>query len=412
MKSKYLAGMSLVFMAGGFGVTLLLPETSFMFVLKGGFEAGLVGAIADWFAVTALFRHPFGIPIPHTSLLLKNKEKIVHSLISAMENELLNKQSIEEKLRGLKLLRSAGAYLTRLMGKRKVRVAVANTLIRAAEQVPIEKALPQVQSVAASYIRRMDAQEAIEGAIGKLVLGQYDQRALDYILTEAASWARQRETRQMLGRLAAEKLSEVKMGGLMGFAVQAFGGMMNEDKMGAMLQDMLLSGIEDVMREDSAIRDKILHEVRVRMFEWAADEERLGRLQQQLASKVEGDAVTAFLATKLEELRAQLIRKLEEDRERGGRLVFQLYRSIVRALGASQESVDRMDARLRSFLIETVEQNHYRIGKLVKENVDKMDDKQLVGMLEEKIGADLQWIRVNGALCGFIVGIVLSLLQM
>lgn len=412
MKSKYLAGMSLVFMAGGFGVMLLLPETSLIFVLKGGFEAGLVGAIADWFAVTALFRHPFGIPIPHTSLLLKNKEKIVNSLISAMEDELLNKQSIEEKLRGLKLLHNAGAYLTRLMGKRKTRIAVADTLIRVAEQVPLEKALPAVQAVVASYIRRMNAQEAVEGAIGKLVMGRYDQQALDYILGEARNWARQRDTKQMLGRLAADKLSEVKMGGLMGFAVQAFGGMMNEEKMGAMLQDMLLSGIEDVMREESTVREKLLYEARIRMFEWAADEERLGGLQQQLADKLEGEAVTAFLTAKLEELRAQLIRKLKEDQERGGRLVFQLYRSVMRSLSASHDALERMESRLHYFLMETVERNHYRIGKLVRENVEKMDDAQLVRMLEDKVGADLQWIRVNGALCGFIVGIVLSLLQM
>jgi uncharacterized membrane-anchored protein YjiN (DUF445 family) len=95
-------------MACGFIITLLLKETTLVKILQGGFEAGLVGGLADWFAVTALFRHPMGIPIPHTSLLLRNRDKIVRSLISALENELLNKESIENRLRKLKLLQMGG----------------------------------------------------------------------------------------------------------------------------------------------------------------------------------------------------------------------------------------------------------------------------------------------------------------
>ncbi|MBJ6362730.1 DUF445 domain-containing protein [Paenibacillus sp. GCM10012307] len=412
MKSRYLAGMSLAVMAAGFAVTLALPGNTFVFLLKGGFEAGLVGAIADWFAVTALFRHPFGIPIPHTSLILRNKEKIVQSLISAMENELLNKQSIEAKLQKMNLLRLLGIYLTQMMAKKATRVAVANGLIKAVQELPLEKAVPLLQSGAASYIRRMNAQDAVEQMIGAMVMGRHDQKALDFVLKETRSWASKRDTRQMLGKLAAEKLSEIKLGGLMGFAVQAFGGMMSEEKMGGMLQDMLLSGIDDVMKEDSAVREKILYEIRIRLFEWSADEERLQALQQQLADRIEGEAVTNFLLGRLEGLRAQLVQTLEEDRDRGGRMIFHLYRSVMRSLGKSPEMVDRLEARLLASLIELVEKNHHRIGQLVKENVDQMDDAALVKMLEDKVGQDLQWIRVNGAICGFVVGIVLSLIQL
>ncbi|WP_028562878.1 DUF445 domain-containing protein [Paenibacillus pinihumi] len=412
MKSKYLAGMSLVAMAAGFAITLALPGSTVVFLLKGGFEAGLVGAIADWFAVTALFRHPFGIPIPHTSLILRNKEKIVNSLISAMENELLNKQSIEAKLRKMNLLRLLAAYVTQMMAKKATRAAVANGLIKAAAELPLDKAVPMLQSGVAAYVRRMNAQDAIEQMIGAMVMGRHDQKVLDYVLQEARSWVNQRDTRNMLGKLAAEKLSEVKMGGLMGFAVQAFGGMMNEEKMGGMLQNMLLSGIDDVMKEENAVREKILYEIRIRLFEFSADEERLKGLQHQLAERIEDEAVTQFLLGQLEGLRAQLVQKLEEDRDRGGRMIFHLYRSLIRTLGKSPEMIDRLESRLLESLIEVVEKNHHRIGKLVKENVDQMDNAALVSMLEDKVGQDLQWIRVNGAICGFVVGIVLSLIQL
>ena len=58
-----------------------------------------------------------------------------------------------------------------------------------------------------------------------------------------------------------------------------------------------------------------------------------------------------------------------------------------------------------------IEQNHDRIGTFVKENIDRLDNDQLVELIEDKVGQDLQWIRVNGALCGFLIGIVLQLID-
>lgn len=113
MRSKNLATMSLAFMACGFLITLFLPENLAVILLRGGFEAGLVGGIADWFAVTALFRHPMGLRIPHTSLLLKNRDKIIQSLITAMETELLNKESIENKLRKFGFISMGSKPLTK-----------------------------------------------------------------------------------------------------------------------------------------------------------------------------------------------------------------------------------------------------------------------------------------------------------
>ena len=70
--ADYTAAISLGVMAAGFGATFPLAHLPGVSVLHSGFEAGLVGGLADWFAVTALFRHPLGIPIPHTALLKKN----------------------------------------------------------------------------------------------------------------------------------------------------------------------------------------------------------------------------------------------------------------------------------------------------------------------------------------------------
>ena len=70
-----------------------------MDLLHGGFEAGLVGGLADWFAVTALFRHPLGLPIPHTALLPNNRKRMTNGLVSMLKNDWLSKESIQEKVK-------------------------------------------------------------------------------------------------------------------------------------------------------------------------------------------------------------------------------------------------------------------------------------------------------------------------
>ncbi len=63
---------------------------------------------------------------------------------------------------------------------------------------------------------------------------------------------------------------------------------------------------------------------------------------------------------------------------------------------------------LQKQVVNLVEKNHSKIGKLVQENLDKLDDKTLIEMIENNVGKDLQWIRVNGAVCGFMIGLVLE----
>ncbi|PFP65040.1 DUF445 domain-containing protein, partial [Bacillus cereus] len=71
-------------------------------------------------------------------------------------------------------------------------------------------------------------------------------------------------------------------------------------------------------------------------------------------------------------------------------------------------TVQKIEEWLQNQVVTLVEKNHSKIGKLVQENLDKLDDKTLIEMIENNVGKDLQWIRVNGAVCGFMIGLVLE----
>ncbi|MDO3411662.1 DUF445 domain-containing protein [Saccharibacillus sp. CPCC 101409] len=412
MGSKNLAGISLIIMAAGFVACLFLPENTWTFILVGGFEAGLVGGLADWFAVTALFRHPLGIPIPHTSLLLKNKERIVSSLVSAMENELLNKDSITRQLRKLNLVRGAASMLTRTMARKRTRQQVLDYTAELIAKLPLEKAIEPVREAAANYVRGADAAGLADRALTKVLNDGYEVQLFDYALGEAKKWVERPETKDTMGVLALEQLSSAKVGGFTGFAFQAFAGMVNEDKLGTMIQTMLRAGIDSLLDPYGEQRLAILREVRVKLFEAAGDEEKLEYVRGQVLEVLYEESTTAFIRENLERLREFALAKTAEERGRGGRLVFRLYAAVVRGLAAEPGRVEGWEEQVRGAVVQLAENNHYRIGKLVRDNVDRMDDNQLVEMLEEKIGQDIQWIRVNGAVCGFVVGIVLSLIRL
>ncbi|MHA6532194.1 DUF445 domain-containing protein [Paenibacillus sp. BAC0078] len=412
MKSRNLATISLAVMACGFLITLFLPENLAVVLLRGGFEAGLVGGIADWFAVTALFRHPLGLPIPHTSLLLKNRDKIIQSLISAMENELLNKASIENKLRKVRIVSLGGKMLTRLFARKKVRAELLEQLSGFVRKLPVDQAVPYLQSAVADYIREAELGVTADKITTRLMNDGKDLAALDYALEGISGWAARPATRAMLGKIASEKLSEVKLGGLKGMAFQAFVGFVDADMLGEMLQGMLQSGIRDFREEDSPYRDEIIREIRVAIFQLVNDEARIAKIKEWALNELQGEAVTAILQEQLEHLRGKAASLLEEERAAGGRKLFGLYAKLTRRVAKEQQWIQGWEERIRASLIAFVEANHYRLGLLVKENLDQMDDASLVKMLEEKVGKDLQWIRVNGAVCGFVVGLVLTVIQM
>jgi uncharacterized membrane-anchored protein YjiN (DUF445 family) len=182
--------------------------------------------------------------------------------------------------------------------------------------------------------------------------------------------------------------------------------------LGEMLQGMLQSGIRDFHEADSPYREEMIREIRVALFQLVNDEAKIAGLKEWALKELQGEEAAVFLHQQLEVFRGKAVAMLEEEISSGGRRLFALYASLVRRISSETEWIQSWEERIRASLIAVVEANHYRLGVLVKENLDQMDDASLVNMLEDKVGKDLQWIRVNGAVCGFAVGLVLTVIQM
>ncbi|APO43544.1 hypothetical protein BS614_05640 [Paenibacillus xylanexedens] len=410
-QTKKAAAWSLVVMGAGFAASLPFQGAPVGKLLVGSFEAGLVGGLADWFAVTALFRHPLGIPIPHTALLPKNRDKMTEGLVSAVENNLLNKDSITEKIADFKAAETVLDTLTRELHSDGIKIMIDTLCKRILAGLPLEQIAPLVAREIKSQAGAFDLGPILERAAHQMTERGYDAKALDYGLKQAEEWLVKPETIMFLGESGMKAISGIQMNGLMQFAMNAFLGYMNEERLGGILQGYLFDRVEDMKREGSALRYKVLDMVRTQTVRLAMSEAMQDGINSWKNNMLEGWNAEETVLNKLTELRDKALAAMEDGQYVDTYALPAIERVLV-DLRADDELMTGMNAKIVNGVTTLLEKNHSKIGKLVRENVDKMDNATLVSMIEDKVGQDLQWIRINGAVTGFVIGIALTALQM
>lgn len=405
------AAWSLAILGAGFAATLPFQQYGWARLLAGAFEAGLVGGLADWFAVTALFRHPLGIPIPHTALLPKNREKLTNAMVSTVENNLLGKASIASKIADIRLADLLLDGVEKGLYTPEVATSIDVLAKRLVQSLPLQELAPAIMVEIRRQATDFDAGPLLEALAHQTSEKGYDRRALDYSLEQAESWLLKPETGYTLGALGMQAISGLQVSGLMQFALNAFLGYLNEERMGEMIRHFLLNQVAELQREEHPRRQAVLDGLRTQFSRLAKEDtvqEGLNDWKNNLVEAWEGDA---SMLGKMEELRARLLNYME-DGSYVPTYILPLLDRMLTDLRVNTELLDKLNARIVEGITGLVEANHSRIGNLVRENVDKMDNKSLIALMEDKLGQDLQWIRINGAVTGFLIGIILTGIRM
>ena len=409
--TKTAAAWSLVILGAGFAATVLFQQYGWARLLAGAFEAGLVGGLADWFAVTALFRHPLGIPIPHTALLPKNRDKLTNALVNTVENNLLNKDSIASKIADIRLAELMLGGVEKGLRTPEAAASIDVLAKRLVQSLPLAELAPIIVAEIKRQVTDIDAGPLLEALARQSSEKGYDIRALDYTLEQAESWLLRPETGYTLGTLGMQAVSGLQVSGLMQFALNAFLGYLNEERMGEMIRHFLLDQVAELQREEHPRRLAVIDGLRTQVTRLATKDtvqEGLNGWKDSLIEAWEGEA---SVLGKMEELRTRLLNYME-DEDYVPTYILPLLDRMLADLRGNTELLDKINARIVEGITSLVEANHSRIGNLVRENVDKMDNKSLIALMEDKLGQDLQWIRINGAVTGFLIGIVLTGIRM
>ncbi|NWQ41130.1 DUF445 domain-containing protein [Bacillus sp. EB106-08-02-XG196] len=405
-KSKHLATISLAVMGLGFVVTFPFQDSLWGIILQGGFEAGLVGGLADWFAVTALFRHPLGIPIPHTALLPKNRKRIIAAIISMLENDWLTKESIRKKISSISFTEKLFHLAQNSLSGQPVRNAVVNLIQHLLHSIESKKLAPIIAEELELKLKDLNVSNYLPSAIDQLLNRKYDEKALDFILKEVDDWAKRESTKERLGRMAVDALENIKADGFMQFALKSFTNIVNEEKLGNIIQGLIQKGVKSFSDPFNPNRQTLLFHINTKLQDIKSDENlalELNTIKEQMISEWElEDKITEFV----EQLKQKASSLIKAPNFYEGYLLPLLSKALEN-LKADNDKFEAIESWIQDQISIFVDNNHAKIGKLVEENLEKLDNETLIDMIENNVGKDLQWIRVNGAVCGFLIGLIL-----
>ena len=372
---------------------LTLHHDGFLGFVNAGAEASMVGAMADWFAVTALFRHPLGLPIPHTALIPRRKDDIGHSLEEFVGENFLAEDVLRERIAVVRPARRAAAWLAQ--------EANARTLV------------DEVSTVAAAGLGRI-REEHIAELVHDVLVPRFAEEPIAPLLGGALEGA----------------LADDLHHGLVDLALVELHGWLqtHPETVTDVLGERAPWWVPPALREPAAAR------IHVEIVRWVAEIRRdphhrarvaLDQLLGELADNLQHDAGTQeraerfklrllehpqVLATSIDlwnAFRRALTTALNDDE---GALRARLVEEVTR-FGARLLGDDALQERLDGIAADSVVYVVKRYGKeataVITHTIERWDGKEASERIELHVGRDLQFIRINGTIVGGLVGVLI-----
>ena len=390
----------LVAMAAIFLVTRLFEDRyPGLAYVKAFAEAAMVGGLADWFAVTALFRHPLGLPIPHTAIIPRNKDRIAEALASFLKENFLIAPVVARRMRNIDVAGAAGRFLRAPEGDgTRIRQGASRLIADIFEGLDDERLGGIVKGAISSRLRSMEVSPLLGGALASAI---NEDRHVPMLEAGIRWMARALDANESLIREMVHKRASwvLRLAGL-----------------DSKLADAIVDGLRKLTSE---MATDPAHPVRQKA------EEALAQLANDLQTKPETRA-------RVEAMKDELLANksvglwLDALWQRGREAIIRAARNpdaalagklgeVLRSMGTTLEGDPRIRAAINQFVRRAVAGMAASYGssivKLVSETIRGWDARTITARLEAAVGRDLQYIRINGTVVGGLVGVALHLLD-
>ena len=358
-------------------------------------EASMVGGLADWFAVTALFRHPLGIPIPHTAIIPANKDRVGRTLGRFVQHNFLTREVIESRLRSLHVGERLAAWIAEPENARTIARQAAAGLAAGAEVLRDEDVQAMIDRTLEDRIRKT----RIAPIAGKLLSVVTEDNRHQELLNEAIVLvARTVEQNRDLIREKVERESPWWV----------------PTAVDRKIYQKIVSSIENTLVE---IRDNPDHPLRAR-FDTALrnfiddlqhSPQTDARAEELKMELLDAEAVRKFSASLWVDTKAALLRFAEnpDQTSREGGTIERALTGFGRAVLADPALVQKLNDVITDVAVHLVSRYQDDIGGLITHTVQNWDPDVTTRRIELAIGRDLQFIRINGTLVGALAGLLI-----
>ncbi len=420
---NYIGSISLLISIAGLIVVQILISIGFLkypfwHILLAGFEAATIGGFADWFAVRALF---YEIPIPiirkHTNIIVRNRQKLTEGIVDLVTNKWLSPEIINEKLHNVHIVEGVIKTLKTPENKKKVIGFLKEIISRLTANIDDPEVAKMLQSLLKEQIKGVDLATPLGEWLKKSVQKGDHNKLWDMILDAAEKSISDETTRELLLTSFENQVQVYKQEG---FFKKIFIGIASG--VGAIdspsILDKIISSIDDFIKEakgnpNHAIRvrfDKSILDFADNLIEGHEESTKIIKdLQDKLIDNADANSMIQVI---LSNFKILIKAQLETDDTPFINFLSQNVDKLLNELETDKASQIKIDTWLKATIEELVTKYHHEIGEMVRLSLTKLNDFELVTQIEEKVGNDLQYIRLNGAVVGGFIGIVISLIRM
>jgi uncharacterized membrane-anchored protein YjiN (DUF445 family) len=390
-----LGGAALVYVVA----SLLLPRHPAFGYVAAFAEAAMVGAIADWFAVVALFRHPLGLPIPHTAIIPSNKDRIGENLATFICANFLSTGQVLAKVREFDPASRLAAWLAGPGHAEAMATHVMAALRYAIGVLDDERVRGFFRATVVARLEQVDVTRLAGQMLDVLTADHRHQRLLDGVLKQLAAMMDDETLKAQVADVVATEVKYLRFVGL-------------DNVAGRYATEKIVAGVVRLvgeMGEDPA------HPLRIRFDEFVA--EFIGRLKDDPAVRVKGESIKQellahpALASYLHGLWSQVVEWLQADLASEASTIREQVVLGTRSLGEKLAADPAMQAwineQIRIAAPKWIERYREDIRLYIIARVGDWNAAEMTDELERNIGRDLQFIRINGTLVGGLVGLAI-----
>ena len=364
--------------------------------LRAFAEAAMVGGLADWFAVTALFRHPLGIPIPHTAIIPENKDRIADTMAGFLRDNFLTPTVVARRMRDLNLARAAGEFLVqpRSGPRGRLRAGAAGLFADMLESLDPERLGTQVRAGLARQVERIEVAPLLGTALGAAIAENKHRPLLDSMVRWAGHSLEANE--DMVRAMIRERANALlKWTGL-------------DERLANSVLDGLYRLLAEVLVDpEHPLRHKVEEGLAQLAHDLQHDPDTRERIEQIKRDILANPAVGEWWMGVWEKLRHSLI---DMARNPDAALAGQLGGALAE-LGRALQDDPALQWQVNRFARRTIVGIVTRYGgqivQLVSETVRRWDARTVTSRIEGAVGRDLQFIRINGTLVGGLVGLLI-----
>jgi uncharacterized membrane-anchored protein YjiN (DUF445 family) len=398
----HLAPISLGLATVLFVITLLLPDTFPVGLLRSFSEAAMIGGLADWFAVTALFKHPLRLPIPHTAIIPNNRERIEQSLES-MVNIVLSPERIIAFLKEKDLVKRLIGFLDNETNRKKLLDVVGKALTYVLNSIDVEKLTRGSVEFLKERSQALTISEEVCKylAANRLNRTSVPEKIFSFIVDTLETFVKSKGASKFLKEMIEELIHKHTLASWLK-KFKRLDAQDLSDRLVAELSKQLELEIDGKSNKLRDVYEEVYKNLTLQLDN--RDSHTSRTLDSWWSGIAEGEGIRHRVLQYLSREISVAIEDLARDESKIKLRIENFLCRHVEALKINPDLQHRTAEWVNEHVFAIVQDNHGFILETARKTLKEFPTKKLVKLIENRVGKDLQYIRVNGAAVGGLVG--------